>query len=94
MDRNEIRVPVKGGYIVAERNNDPDYDGVYVVFETNDGDIIDLALVECTKENEYNKTDVYCYEDVTTEDWTRKYSIQHEDIYKALGEKYNGKNNR
>ena len=94
MDRNEIRVPVKGGYIVAGRNSDPDYDGVYVVFETNDGDIIDLALVECKKENEYNTTDVYCYEDVTTEDWTKKYSIQHEDIYEALGEKYNGKNNR
>ena len=54
----------------------------------------DLALVECKKENEYNKTDVYCYEDVKTDEWTRKYSIQHEDIYEAFGEKYNGKNNR
>ena len=82
MDRNEIRVPVKGGYIVAGRNINPDYDGVYVVFETNDGDIVDLVLVEY--ENEYDRTDIYCYEDVTTEDWTRKYSIQYEDIYKAL----------
>lgn len=84
MDKNEIRVPVKGGYIVTGRNNDPDYDGVYVVFETNDGDIVDLVLVESKKENEYDRTDIYCYEDVTTEDWTRKYSIQHEDIYEAL----------
>ena len=82
MDRNEIRVPVKGGYIVAGRNSDPDYDGVYVVFETNDGDIVDLVLVEY--ENEYDRTDIYCYEDVTIEDWTRKYSIQYEDIYEAF----------
>ena len=82
MDRNEIRVPVKGGYIVAGRNSDPDYDGVYVVFETNDGNIVDLSLVECKKENDYSTTDVYCYEDVTKEEWTRKYSIQHEDIGK------------
>ena len=82
MDKNEIRVPVKGGYIVAGRNINPDYDGVYVVFETNDGDIVDLVLVEY--ENEYDRTDIYCYEDVTIEDWTRKYSIQYEDIYEAF----------
>lgn len=82
MEANEIRVKVNGGYLIAGRNPDPDYDGVYVVFETNDGDIVDLVLVEY--ENEYDRTDIYCYEDVTTEDWTRKYSIQYEDIYKAL----------
>lgn len=94
MEREEIRVPVKGGYLVAGRNSDPDYDGIHVVFETSDKDIMDIVLVESKKKNEYDQTDVYCYEDVTTEDFTRKYSIQHEDIYEAFGEKYNGTCNR
>lgn len=85
MEGKEIRVPVKGGYIVAERNPDPDYDGISIYFETSDKDIMDIVLVESKKENEYNQTDVYCYEDVFNEDWTRKYSIDHEEIYEAFG---------
>lgn len=84
MDKEQIRVPVKGGYIVAERNPDSDYDGITVYFETTDGDIMDIVLVESKRENEYDKTDVYCYEDVFNEDWTRKYSIDHEEIYEAF----------
>lgn len=84
MDRNEIRVKMNGGYLVAGRNADPDYDGIYVVFETDDGTVIDVVLTECKEENNRKKIDVYCYEDVYTEDWTIKYTLDSEEIYKAL----------
>ena len=32
MNKNEIRVKINGGYLVAGRNPDPMYDGIYVGF--------------------------------------------------------------
>ena len=84
MYQNEIRVKMKGGYLVAGRNIDPNYDGIYVVFETDDGTIIDVVLTECKEENDRKLIDVYCYEDVYSEDFTRKYTLDSEEIYKAL----------
>lgn len=84
MNNNEIRVKMNGGYLVAGRNMDPDYDGIYVVFETDEGTIIDVVLTECKAENDKKKIDVYCYEDVYNEDFTRKYTLDSEEIYKAL----------
>ena len=84
MCKNEIRVKVDGGYLVAGRNSDPDYDGIYIVFETDDGDIIDVVLTECKAQNDYKKIDVYTYEDVYTEEWTRKYTLDNKEIYNAL----------
>ena len=55
MDKNEIRVKVNGGHLVAGRNSDPDYDGIYIVFETDDGDIVDVVLTECKAENNKSK---------------------------------------
>lgn len=31
MEANEIRVKVNGGYLIAGRNPDPDYDGIYCI---------------------------------------------------------------
>ena len=84
MDKNEIRVKVNGGYLVARRNSDPDYDGIYIVFETDDGDIIDVVLTEAKSEYNKEKIDVYCYEDVWVEDFTMKYTLDNQEIYKAL----------
>jgi hypothetical protein len=84
MERNEIRIKMNGGYLVAGRNADPNYDGIYVVFETDDGTVIDVVLTECKEEYNRKKIDVYCYEDVYTEDFTRKYTLDSEEIYKAL----------
>lgn len=84
MDNNEIRVKMKGGYLVAGRNANPDYDGIYIVFETDHGDIIDVVLTEAKTEYNKEKIDVYCYEDVYTEDFTRKYTLDSKEIYKAL----------
>jgi hypothetical protein len=84
MDKNEIRVKVNGGYLVAGRNSDPDYDGIYIVFETDDGDIIDVVLTEVKAEHNKEKIDVYCYENVYNEDFTRKFVLDIKEIYKAL----------
>lgn len=84
MDKNEIRVKVNGGYLVAGRNADPDYDGIYIVFETDDGYTFDVVLTECKAQNDYKKIDVYSYENVYTEEWTRKHTLDIAEIYKAL----------
>ena len=84
MDKKEIRVKMNGGYLVAGRNVDSNYDGIYVVFETDDGTVIDVVLTECKEENDRKKIDVYCYEDVYNEDFTRKYTLDSEEIYIAL----------
>lgn len=86
---DEIRIPVKGGYLIAARNADVVYDGISIMFETDDGDIIDIVRAECKLEYDYDRTDVYCYEDVNTEDFTRKFSINHKEVYEAFGENYN-----
>lgn len=86
MKETEIRVPVNGGYIVAGRNPDLDYDGIYIVFETSDGDIMDLVVVESTAADEYHKTNIYTYGNVWNEDFTNKQVIDHDDIYEALYE--------
>lgn len=84
MNNNEIRVKMNGGYLVAGRSADPNYDGIYVVFEADDGTVIDVVLTECKQENDRKTIDVYCYEDVWTEDFTRKFTLDSEEIYKAL----------
>lgn len=84
MDGKQIRIKIKDGYLVAGRNSDPDYDGIYIVFETNEGDIIDVALTECKTENDMKKIDVYTYEDVYTDNWTRKYTLDTDEINKVL----------
>ena len=84
INNNEIRVKVNGGYLVAGRNADPNYDGIYIVFETDEGIVIDIVTTEA--KSEYNKKliDVYCYENVYTEDFTKKFTLDTEEIYKAL----------
>ena len=84
MDKNEIRVKVNGGHLVAGRNADPNYDGIYVVFETDDGDVIDIVVTEAKAEYNKELIDVYCYEDVYMEDYTRKYTLNSKEIYNAL----------
>lgn len=84
MENNEIKVKVNGGYLIAGRNEDPDYDGIWIIFQTDSGDIMDVALVESKAENNKSKIDVYCYEDVYNEDFTHKYTLNINQIYGAL----------
>ena len=84
MNNSEIRVKVNGGYLIAGRNPDPDYDGIYIEFETDNGDIVDVVVAECTAQGDYKKINVYTYEDEWTEDWTRKYTLDIQEINKAF----------
>lgn len=86
MDNNEIRVKMNGGYLVAGRNPDPDYDGIYIVFETDEGNIIDVVVAEAKAESNKEKIDLYCYEDVYNEDFTHKATLYVKQIYSALYE--------
>lgn len=84
MKGNEIRIRMNGGYLVAGRTgeNDNDFlDGIYIVFETDDGDIVDVVCTECGDRDNIN---VYCYENVYTEDCTNDYVLNVDEIYKAL----------
>lgn len=84
MKNGEIRVKVNGGYLVAGRNSNPDYDGIYIVFETDEGDIVDVVLTEAKSEYNKEKIDVYCYENVYTDEFTKKYTLDSKEIYYAL----------
>jgi hypothetical protein len=61
MKNNEIRVKINGGYLVAGRNADPNYDGIYVVCESDDGYIADVVVVESKTEDNKENIDVYTY---------------------------------
>ena len=86
MSHDIIKIKMNGGYLVADRNPDPDYDGIYVTFEDDDGVQTDVVIVECKKENDKKKIDVYCYEDVHSDDFTRKYTLDSEEIRNAFME--------
>lgn len=89
MKENEIRVKVNGGYLVAGRNTDPLYDGIWIVFESDAGTIVDIVCTESKEENNRENIDVYCYEDVYTEDFTKKYTLSTKEILKAIEETEN-----
>ena len=72
----EIRIKVKGGNLIVARNGDPDFDGVTVYLEMDNGDIIDVVVVECKAEKDFKELDVYNYEDKNSEEFTRKYIIE------------------
>ena len=84
INNNEIRVKVNGGYLVAGRNADPNYDGIYIVFETDEGTIIDIVATEAKAECNKEKIDVYCYENIYTDDFTKKFTLDIKEIYNAL----------
>ena len=84
VNNNEIRVKVNGGYLVARRNADPNYDGIYIEFETDEGTAIDIVLTEAKAEYNKEKIDVYCYENVYTDEFTKKFTLDIKEIYNAL----------
>lgn len=84
MNKNEIRVKMNGGYLIALENKDPDYSGICIMFETDDGTLVDVVYAETKAETDKKKIDVYCYEDAYNEDFTRKYILDSEEIYKAI----------
>ncbi len=86
MNTNEIRVKMNGGHLVAQQNPDPNYDGISVYFEADNGSIVDVVIVECKEENDRKNIDTYCYANVFSEEWTNKFTLMGEDIREALSE--------
>lgn len=81
MNNKKIKIELAGGgSIVVERNPDPDYDGVSVFYETENGVFADIVRVECKAENNYENIDVYTYENETSDDFTRKYTLDKNKI--------------
>ena len=73
MKEGTIRVPVNGGFLVAGKNADDDYDGIYIV------------TTECRKSELKRKIHIYSYLDVYSDDYTSKSTIDIDKIYDALG---------
>ena len=73
-------MPVHGGYLIAEKNPDSSSSGISILFKAENGCLIDLITAECKAENNNKIIDVYCYEDVYDEDYTRKFSLNNEEM--------------
>ena len=73
-----------GGSIIVERNPDPDYDGFTVLYEAESGGIASIVCVECKAENNYDKIDVYTYENETSDEFTRKYTLDKNKISESF----------
>ena len=84
MEVGKIRVPVNGGFLIADRNASPDCDGICIMFETNDGDIIEIITTECRKDTNKRKINIYSYLDVYSDYYTSKSTIDIDKIYDAL----------
>ena len=74
----------RGGSIIVERNPDIDYDGVTVLYETENGGIASIVCVECKAENNYEKIDVYTYENELSDEFTRKYTLDKNKINESF----------
>lgn len=73
-----------GGSIIVERNPDSDYDGVTVLYKTENGGIASIVCVECKAENNYEKIDVYTYENELSDEFTRKYTLDKNKINESF----------
>ena len=73
-----------GGSIIVEQNPDPDYDGVSVLYETENGGIVSIVCIECKAENNYENIDVYTYENEISDDFTRKYTLNKNKINESF----------
>ena len=62
MNNKIVKVELAGGgSIIVEQNPDPDYDGVSVLYETENGGIVSIVCIECKAENNYEKFYIFDY---------------------------------
>lgn len=85
MNNKTMKVKLAGGgFIIVEQNPDPDYDGVSVLYETENGGIVNIVCIECKAENNYENIDVYTYENEISDDFTRKYTLNKNKINESF----------
>ena len=78
VDKEQIKININNGTLIAKRNPDPDFDGFRIMVEKDNGDTINVVLTECKEANDKKKIDVYTYENIDEKDYTRKYSLDIE----------------
>lgn len=81
---NQARIKIPGGELVAEESPNLQHPGICVYLELENGDILDIALMEYHKEDKNSSIEVHDYEDVWSEDWTKKHSLDLSEIKKAF----------
>lgn len=75
------KITIPGGKLVVCQNSNPEYPGIYVQFEIDEGDLINLVTVEGHRCN----VNMYCYGEPACEGYTDKASIPIYEFYKAEG---------
>ena len=74
---NKILLKIPTGFLVVTIADVRDYPGVYISYsDKEDGYEQDICLVEQT-ENDKDSVKVYLWEDETTDDFTREYSVKN-----------------
>lgn len=74
------------GRFYTETWTDGNYNIATLLFETKEGEVVDLARVENSIESNFEEIDILTYEDPYTEDYTRKSSVYIADIEDATSE--------
>ncbi len=80
-DDAQIRIRMKGGWLVTKRCKDVDNDGVEIFFETVNGDIVDIVGVNALPDTD--KIDVYTFSDAFDENYTNEFTLNTEEICEA-----------
>jgi hypothetical protein len=62
--QEELRVKVNGGTLVAAKNEDPDYPGIYIYYETENGNILAVVTTEVKSDHDNKDVEVYTYKDI------------------------------
>lgn len=81
---NQIRIKIPGGELVAEESPDSEHPGICVYLELDSRDIMALALMEHRTQDGKSTIEVYGCEDVWSENWFKKYSIDLSEAKEAF----------
>ena len=92
-ESQKIIVPLsKTVTLITEENPDPNYKGVSIYLKIDNGygyfDYIDIARVECDKDDNYDIVQTYLYKDIYNEDWTQKFNLDIEEIKEIFKEEH------
>lgn len=82
--KEELKVKVNGGTLVAGALADPNNPGIYIQFETDKKDRVDIADIEVKNENGNKDIVALLFENVQSDECTRKFTLRSADIQKAL----------
>ena len=74
---------MEGGYLVATKHEGLDYKGLYVTFEADNGEAIEIVAAEMSEEMGKDNLKVYCYQDPFVDEATDTYLIKNEDLIAA-----------